>query len=101
MKMSEVTAVREYRITPKSPKQTKVIIEEVTTLLKESVSPRVCEVGLKVNPRDSSRFTVKMVCADGKSVYYVDLRTMFRILQLCEKIGIPHEVGDLQVLLDS
>jgi hypothetical protein len=99
--MSEVAATREYHLSVKSARQSKRIVDEIRQLLREALSPRVCELKTEADPSNPEHITVTMRCADGRAVHQADVRAMFRILQLCEKEGIVHEIGDLEVIFDD
>ncbi len=99
-RMSEVVAFREYRLNHISAKQSIGIVNKVSKLMREIISPNACEIQTKVKKEDPSQIVVSMKCVDGNAVHYADVRSMFKIMQLCEKEHISHDIGELEVILD-
>ncbi|MFX1577003.1 MAG: hypothetical protein ACFFCF_07495 [Promethearchaeota archaeon] len=98
--MSEVAAFREYRLNNVSSKQSIGIVNKVSKLMRDIISPNACEIHTTAKKEDPSQIVIRMTCVDGSAVHYADVRSMFKIMQLCEKEHIPHDIGDLEVILD-
>ncbi|MFX0168329.1 MAG: hypothetical protein ACFE89_03130 [Candidatus Hodarchaeota archaeon] len=98
--MSEVAAFREYRLNHVSADQSNSIVSQISKLMKTVISPNVCEIDTSMKAEDPSRIVISMKCVDGSAVHYADVRSMFKIMQLCEKDHITHDIGDLEVILD-
>ncbi len=98
--MSEVAAYREYRLNHISTKQSIGIVNKVSKLMRDIISPNACEIQAMVKEEDPSQIVISMKCVDGNAVHYADVRSMFKIMQLCEKDHISHEIGELEVILD-
>ncbi len=98
--MSEVEAFREYRLNHVSAKQIIGIVNKVSKLMRDIISPNACEIDARVKKEDPSQIVISMKCVDGSAVHYADVRSMFKIMQLCEKEQISHDIGELEVIVD-
>lgn len=98
--MSEVCVSRQYRVQARSAEQAKRIVSDLSRFFEKVVTPNTCMTKVKLQDDNPARIVVNICCVDGRAVHYADARGMFRVLDLCERQGIPHEVGSLDVQVD-
>jgi hypothetical protein len=98
--MSEVCVSRQYDLKARSIGQARRVASNLSRFFEKIVSSNTCKTQVKLDNDDPKRIIVNICCVDGKAVYYADVRGMFRLLELCERQSIPHEVGSLDVQVD-